>query len=176
MKLMRIKSRIAAAIIVFAFTACMSQDNMSERTGTAKSASNTAYDFNLKDIDTGESVKLSNFSGTPVFLDFWATWCPPCRQAMPYVEKLHEEMGDSIQVIGINLDRSQSKAVQFLESKSPGYMQLTASGSDVSSKYRVSGIPAFFIIDTNGKIAKSYVGFSPHQYDEWVSILEGLVE
>lgn len=140
------------------------------------SESEIAFDFNLKELGTSNYVKLSNFRGKPVFIDFWASWCPPCRQSAPYIEKLYTEFKGEVKVIGINLDRNVSSAMDFLKKNSIKFLQLEGHGEDVSAKYRVRGIPAFFIIDSDGNIVKKYSGYSPAYYNEWVKVLKNLIE
>ena len=137
---------------------------------------NLAYDFHLKELVGEKYYKLSDFRGKPVFLDFWASWCPPCRQSAPYIEKLHTEFKGEVKVIGISLDRNVSNAMDFLKKNSIKFLQLEGYGEDVSAKYKVRGIPAFFIIDSDGNIVKRYSGYSPDYYNEWVEILKNLIE
>ena len=75
------------------------------------------YDFALKDLD-GNTVKLSNFKGKVILLDFWATWCKPCQAAMPFLVSLHKKYGDKgFVLIGVNVDRRKGpdKVQKFLE-------------------------------------------------------------
>lgn len=134
------------------------------------------FTFSLKKLGGKEYISSADFAGQPLFVDFWASWCPPCRQSTPYVEKLHNKFKDKVHVVGINLDHNTSSAQDFIKKSSIGYLQLEGTGSDVPAKYGVSGIPAFFIIDGNGKIVKKYVGFGSGYYDEWVQIISDLVE
>ena len=134
-----------------------------------------APDFELKNLGPEETVALADLKGMPVFIDFWASWCPPCRAATPDVQKLHSFFGEKIKVIGINLDNSPQAALDYIRKSASGYMQLEGYGSDVASRYGVSGIPAFFILDASGNLVKKYVGYSSDYYDEWVSIIEGLL-
>jgi len=135
-----------------------------------------AYNFNLKEIGSPQRRSLEDFRGKPVFIDFWASWCPPCRSAIPYVEKLYDKYEGRISVIGINLDRDISKAAAFIDSRGMRYIQLSGTGSPAPSEYGVRGIPAFFIIDKNGNIIERYTGFRSGYYDEWVRVLEKLIQ
>jgi thiol-disulfide isomerase/thioredoxin len=114
--------------------------------------------WELRDPD-GTVHKLSDQKGKLVLMDFWATWCGPCKLAMPGVQKLHEKHKDHVRVFGVN----------FAESGDPaGYMQkknftytLLLKAEDVASDYKVSGIPAFYLLDGEGKVLYAATGYSP---------------
>jgi cytochrome c biogenesis protein CcmG/thiol:disulfide interchange protein DsbE len=132
--------------------------------------------FTLKKLGSDEMVSLADFKGKPVFIDFWASWCPPCRAATPDVEKLHSMFKGRVQVLGINLDSSPEAGLKYVDKSGSGYMQLEGSNSDVSAKYGVSGIPAFFIIDTQGRLVNKWVGYSPNYMDKWVDTIQKLLK
>jgi len=118
-----------------------------------------APDFTLKDIDGNES-KLADFKGKVVLMDFWATWCGPCVQAMPHVQALSEIYNeDDVVVLGINTwERETEKVKSFLKEHNITYRILLDANNEVVGKYGVVGIPTFFVIDKKGVIRKSYLG------------------
>lgn len=132
------------------------------------------FSFDLRELGGAKFVKSEEFSGKPMFVDFWATWCPPCRSAAPYIEELHTGFENKVHVIGINLDRNVSNALKFVEKNSISYLQLEGTASGMVEQYAISGIPTFFITDANGKIVKRYVGFRRDYFNEWVKILNRL--
>ncbi|MEA3506325.1 MAG: TlpA disulfide reductase family protein [Elusimicrobiota bacterium] len=134
----------------------------------------TAPDFTLETIEGKETVSLSDLRGKPVFLDFWASWCPPCRQSTPYVKRLNEHFGENVHIIGINLDRKKEAAANYIRKENTEYIQIEGAGTQVPSKYGVRGISAFYIIDSEGVVAKNYSGFTDNYYQEWDAILEDL--
>lgn len=89
-----------------------------------------APDFALTDLD-GKTVKLSNFDGNVRIVDFWATWCPPCRKEIPHFQKLHETYGDKgLTIIGISLDQNGAEAVKpFAEQMKMTYTSLIGNPS-----------------------------------------------
>ena len=120
------------------------------------SVGQSAPDFTLKDLN-GNSVSLHQFRGHVVILDFWASWCPPCRASMPTLDGFaadYENKG--LVLIGVSLDRSASDASSFL--KQNNYHRLIALWESVSAsqgvarEYGVSAIPHTFVIDQNGVI------------------------
>ncbi len=111
-----------------------------------------APDFTLRDLG-GKEVKLSDLHGRPVLLDFWATWCAPCRAVMPVVELLHREFNDKgLVVLGVD-DEDPEVIVKFLQKS--GYTLPTLHDPDrqVYNRYEVGGIPTMILIDKQGKIA-----------------------
>jgi thiol-disulfide isomerase/thioredoxin len=153
------------------------ENGSQENKNIATEISQTAPDFNLKELGSERRyVSLSSLRGTPVFIDFWASWCPPCRQSIPYVEELYEKYKGKVQFIGINLDRNSDAALDFIKKNSMSYLQLDGTGSDAPSKYGVRGIPSFFIIDKEGNIVKNYSGFSYGHYQDWIAVLDKLIQ
>ena len=135
----------------------------------------SAPDFTLEDLD-GNSVSLHQFRGHVVILDFWASWCAPCRASMPTLDKFASEYHDKgLVMIGVSLDRSSSDASSFL--KQNNYHRLIALWGSVSAsqavarQYGVSGIPHTFVIDPNGVIR-----FSDHPMRLTNSVLDKLFQ
>lgn len=116
-----------------------------------------APDFTLTTLD-GESVQLSSLRGDVVLLDFWATWCGPCRYDMPHVDALYEEYKDEgLQVFGVNSERPE-QARAYLESNGFDFPTLQDPGLRVAQLYRVQAIPTFVVIDREGKMTSYLKG------------------
>jgi len=114
---------------------------------------------------------LSDFRGKLVVIDFWATWCGPCRMVMPFLQKIHEEYKDKdIIVIGINTYES-GDPVKFMQDKSYTY-RLLLNGDDVAKEYRVNGIPTLYVIGHDGKILYGEVGYRPESYSKFERIIK----
>jgi thiol-disulfide isomerase/thioredoxin len=122
-----------------------------------------APEWTLAD-ETGKPHSLSDYRGEIVLMDFWATWCPPCRAAMPGLQRLHEELeGEGLNVIGINTsERSPDLAPGFMRSNNYTY-ELLLSGDAVARQYDVRGIPTFYVIGTEGEILFKGSGYSHQQ-------------
>lgn len=118
-----------------------------------------APDFTLKDLD-GNETKLADLKGKVVLMDFWATWCGPCIQAMPHIQALYEIYKErDVVILGINSwERGNDNVKSFLEEHKITYRILLDSQDEVISKYGVLGIPTFFILDKEGVIRHSYTG------------------
>jgi thiol-disulfide isomerase/thioredoxin len=120
-----------------------------------------AIAFSLKTPD-GKEVTLESLKGRIVVLDFWATWCGPCKLAMPALQKLHERYaGKPVSIIGVNcMEPDSAEAVKYMEKEKFTYMQLLG-GDDLVTAYGISGIPTLIVIDAQGNVLGSEVGFSP---------------
>ncbi len=127
--------------------------------GKAPSAA-LAPDFTLKTLD-GQEMTLSKLKGKVVLLDFWATWCAPCREAIPHLinlQKTYREKG--FEVIGMNVDRGDVETVRrFVKSMDIPY-PITLTPEEVLRNYGVTGLPTTILIDKAGKIRQKLLGFS----------------
>ena len=122
------------------------------RTEIGYSVGQFAPGFSLLDLD-GRHVSLASYRGQVVLLDFWASWCSPCRQTLPHLHRLAADLaGDGLVFIGINLDRRLEDAISYLEDN-PFHRMIPVQGTTtVAREYGVSGIPRTFVIDRSGVI------------------------
>jgi len=143
-------------LALFLFLVIVSLAGCTRNSGQSQA---TAADFTLQDMN-GKNVKLSNYRGKVVLLDFWATWCPPCRAAIPGIEKLHEAYKEKgLVVLGVSLDEGGWDSVKsFITDYGITYTILKGT-DDVAANYQVRTIPMLLILDKNGRISKRYLGF-----------------
>lgn len=135
-----------------------------------------APNWTLKNA-AGKPVSLESLRGKVVLLDFWAVWCGPCKKAMPAIQAIHEKFkGKEVAVFGVNAwERETNDPVKFM--KDEGYTYgLLLEGDEVAEAYKVSGIPTFYVIGTDGKIVHHAVGFSPDKEEELAKIIEKALE
>lgn len=120
---------------------------------------NIAPDFELETVD-GETVKLSDYRGQKVLLNFWATWCPPCRAEMPDMQKFHEKYDDGV-ILAVNLtetEQSPENVDEFLEKYGITFAVLSDASTEVATLYNASALPTSYLIDTEGKVHNIAVG------------------
>jgi DsbE subfamily thiol:disulfide oxidoreductase len=117
-----------------------------------------APDFTLNDLD-GNPVSLRDLRGQVVFLNFWATWCPPCRAEMPEIESIHQKYKDKgVTVIGIDIRETVAEVRNYTEAGGYSWTFVIDRTGAVAADYAVSAIPASFFIDANGIIRAIHVG------------------
>ncbi len=135
----------------------------------------TAPDFSLKTIDN-TAVRLSDYRGKVVFLNFWATWCPPCRMELPSMEKLYENLKTQpFVILAVNVDESDPDNVKnFVNSMNLTFPVLMDDGS-VSKIYNVNAIPTTFIIRKDGTIDAIVNGARPWDDPSYVSAFDKLL-
>jgi peroxiredoxin/outer membrane lipoprotein-sorting protein len=116
-----------------------------------------ARDFKLKDLD-GNEVTLSELRGKVVLIDFWATWCPPCREELPSIAKLNTAYGDKdVVVLGIN-DEDRGTVKHYLEKQGLSLTVLMDSGEKVHGQYGCHALPTVVIINREGTVTAQYIG------------------
>ncbi len=138
---------------------CDSSTTESQSSVSADAAENVAPDFTLTDMD-GQKVSLSQFRGQVVVLNFWATWCPPCREEMPSMEKLYRDYKDKgLVMLAVNVDENGRQAVEkFLQQTPYSFPILIDSESAAQNAYGVFRFPESFIIDRNGNVVEKIIG------------------
>jgi peroxiredoxin len=135
-----------------------------------------APDFELTTLD-GENVNLSDYQGKRVILNFWATWCPPCKAEMPHMEKYYEKNSkkENVEILAVNLtsqDDGKKAVEQFVAGYELTFPILMDEKGDIGDQYRVFTIPTTYIIDTNGIIQHKIVG--PMNEEMMGKMIEGM--
>ncbi|QSX08439.1 redoxin domain-containing protein [Alkalibacter rhizosphaerae] len=116
-----------------------------------------APDFTLTDLD-GNTVRLSDYNGKYVFLNFWASWCGPCKEEMPDMERIHQKYKDELVILAVNLGDAKNTAQGFAEDYGLTFQILLDEKRDIGSLYRVNGIPTSYFIDQNGNFVSGFMG------------------
>lgn len=153
----RVVSLIVLLAVVFFFSYMVFKP-ASQRT-SLPATSALAPDFTLKDI-SGQEMTLSSLRGKVVVLNFWASWCPPCREEMPSMEELHQTMqGKEFVLLAVNIEAGGAQAVRpFLQSQQLTFPVLLDQTGEVRGRYGVSKYPETFIINPAGEIVEKVVG------------------
>ncbi len=123
-----------------------------------------APNFSLKSVD-GKTVKLSDYKGKIVIIDFWATWCPPCRRGVPDLISIQKEFKKDVVVIGISLDREKTiKDVPgFIKDYGINYPVVYGDDKVTIDYGGIRSIPTSFVIDRKGNVVDSHIGLVPKE-------------
>jgi peroxiredoxin len=116
-----------------------------------------APDFTLQSL-SGRNVTLSRLRGKPVVLNFWATWCPPCRSEMPDLQLIQEKVGQNIHIIGITQKEPEEDVHAFLQENGYSWTFLHDGSGDVAATYGVRAYPTTVVINAEGRITGVHVG------------------
>lgn len=118
----------------------------------------TAPDFKLLGLD-GKTVSLRDFRGQPVMLNFWASWCGPCRYEMPFFEQIHAEWsGKGLVILAVNIGENVTTVREFIDESGFTFPILLDSNQNVTLRYNVRSIPTTFFLDRSGVIQDVKVG------------------
>jgi peroxiredoxin len=131
--------------------------------GGTPNVGDPAPDFTLKTLD-GEKVSLSDFKGRPVLINFWATWCPPCRFEMPAIERAWQQYkDDGFVVLAVDVEEPISVVQRFVESFGLTFPVLLDYKGDVSDMYRLRAFPTTYFVGRDGKIVIAHRGMMTEQ-------------
>ncbi|WP_299090718.1 TlpA disulfide reductase family protein [uncultured Metabacillus sp.] len=133
---------------------------------------NAAPDFELTTLD-GEKVSLSSLQGKKVILNFWATWCPPCRSEMPDMEKIHNEFNEDVVIAAVNLTSSEKNVEtveSFVKELNLSFPVLLDKKGEINKQFEVLSYPTSYIIDEKGVITSKFVGAMT--YDQMKDLLD----
>lgn len=132
-----------------------------------------AKDFKLKDL-SGKELSLSDLRGKKVFLNFWATWCPPCKAEMPEIEKLYQETKNSdLVIVAVEIGEPLSTVKPFIDQNKYNFKVLLDSDQSVAAQYGISAIPTSFFIDKEGNIVSKNTGaMNIDQMKEYIKTLD----
>ena len=116
-----------------------------------------APDFTAK-LNNGETFTLSDKKGQVILLNFWATWCSNCVKEMPAIEKLYEEYGDQIVIVGVNVGEDEDTIDTFIEAKNYSFPVACDTESNISNLYPSGGIPYTVIVGKDGLVTETFLG------------------
>ena len=134
-----------------------------------------APDFALKS-STGENLRLSEYRGDVVMVNFWATWCGPCRQEMPLLDELYNRYQRvGFNLLGVNIDDDSRRAMQMIEELGVNFPVLFDARKEVSELYEVEAMPVTVIIDRQGTVRYVHHGYKPGYEDKYLDQIRSLL-
>ena len=138
--------------------AATASEHLFQAMGMAKLPGKPAQDFTLPDLE-GRQVSLQHYRGQVVFLNFWATWCIPCREEMPAMEQLHQTFQpQGLAILAVNLKESPDKVKAFFDQYRLSYTALLDESGSVFRDYQVMGLPTTYLIGREGTLLARGVG------------------
>lgn len=142
---------------------------------TGIAVADAAPDFILKSR-SGENVRLEELRGDVIMLNFWASWCGPCRQEMPHMDDIQQEFGDyGFRVVAVNVDQNRADAERFLAAVPVDFTILWDETSQVSKLYDVQAMPTTVMIDRDGKARFLHRGYQPGYEDKYREEIRQLI-
>jgi thiol-disulfide isomerase/thioredoxin len=133
----------------------------------AVSVGDSAPDFKLPRLETKGNIQLKSYRGKVVYVDFWASWCGPCRLSLPELNKLRKQYRNhGFEVIAINLDEDKDEAMAFLKEFPVAYPTARDAKGTTPEEYGLKGMPTAYLIDRNGKVSFVHEGFKKTDSEE----------
>ena len=165
---MKLKRLLPLAVMAIAFTqmACKPDGATADAAPAATGvAQEMAPDFTLPTVLDGKVFQLSQQRGKVVLVDFWATWCPPCRMSIPHLKDLQEQYGGKdFTVVGISLDQQSERVKPFVTEWAMKYPVVNDADGAVARAYGgIRSIPTGILIDRHGKVITGFVGYRPKE-------------
>ncbi|GAC1465139.1 MAG: TlpA disulfide reductase family protein [Desulfuromonadaceae bacterium] len=164
------------ACLFLSLTACSKTDT--SKKSVVATEKSPAPDISVISLVNGSTLKLSDLKGKVVLLNFWATWCPPCREEIPSMMKLNSFMsGKPFQMVAVSIDEGGKPAIDSFFKETGFSLPTYLDESGGSAKfYGITGVPESFIIDKQGVLVKKIIGGFAWDSPETVSFLEGLMK
>jgi thiol-disulfide isomerase/thioredoxin len=127
--------------------------------------------------ETAAGLDLSAYQGKVVLLDFWASWCSPCKASFPWLNSLHEKYGpDGLVVIAVNLDKKREPADRFLNATPVGFRVVYDPKGKLAEQYQLRVMPTSFVYDRNGALRETHTGFLKEKTAEVERSLRALLK
>ncbi|ACK42502.1 TlpA family protein disulfide reductase [Dictyoglomus turgidum] len=156
------KSLILKFLILFIFMVFFLTTSIYPKQ-TQISENSPALDFTLPDIK-GKQYSLSSFKGNVILLNFWATWCPPCRYEVPMLDKIQKEYKDKkFKIVAVSLDSDINALRDYLKNVNVSFLVLSDKKGSVGYAYNILAIPTSFLIDKKFVVRKIYLGILPEK-------------
>ena len=137
--------------------------------------SEEAPDFTLKTLD-GPNLRLEEYRGQVVLINFWASWCGPCRQEMPILDRLHKRYEDTgFAVLGVNVEGEAAPAQKIVDKTNVTFPVLIDEGQAVSELYDLEAMPSTVVVDRDGLVRYVHRGYKPGDEAKYVEVVKKLI-
>lgn len=123
---------------------------------------------------SAEELNLDQYKGKVVYLDFWASWCGPCKESFPWLNKISKD-NPGLVVIGINLNKEKKDAEEFLKKYTAEFKVIYNSSGSLAEKFKVKGMPYSIIFDKTGKRTHSHIGFTKEKSKDYLAEIKKLM-
>ncbi|MEZ5557338.1 MAG: TlpA disulfide reductase family protein [Pseudomonadales bacterium] len=134
-----------------------------------------APDFTLKSLGGG-NLRLDEYRGQVVLINFWASWCGPCRQEMPILDRLHQRYEDTgFAVLGVNVEGDARPAQEIVDKTQVSFPVLIDEGQKVSELYQLEAMPSTVVVDRDGNVRYVHRGYKPGDEDKYVEVVKQLI-
>lgn len=141
----------------------------------AVTVQDSAPDFTLKSLE-GANLRLEEYRGQVVLINFWASWCGPCRQEMPLLDRLHQRYEDTgFAVLGINVEGEAAPAQELIDRIPVTFPVLIDEGQLVSELYRLEAMPSTVVVDRDGVVRYIHRGYKPGDEAKYVEVVKSLI-
>lgn len=135
----------------------------------------SAPDFTLKSLE-GSNLRLEEYRGQVVLINFWASWCGPCRQEMPLLDRLHQRYVDTgFAVLGINVEGEEAPARELIDKIPVTFPVLIDEGQLVSELYKLEAMPSTVVVDRDGVVRYIHRGYKPGDEAKYVEVVKALI-
>jgi peroxiredoxin len=134
-----------------------------------------APDFTLKSL-SGEHLRLHEYRGQVVLINFWASWCGPCRQELPLLDRMHQRYVDTgFAVLGVNVEGDEKPARALIDTIPVSFPVLIDEGQAVSELYRLEAMPSSVVVDRDGVVRYIHRGYKPGDEPKYVEVIRDLI-
>lgn len=129
----------------------------------------------LPTLAGGETLDLANFRGKVVYVDFWASWCGPCRQSLPELDRLRRKYAENFEVFAINLDENPADGMRFLDKYPVTYPVVSDANARFPEQFGVMGMPTSYLLDRQGNVRFIHQGYRDGDAEKIEAVLKQLI-
>ena len=119
-----------------------------------------------QNVPSNDVFDLQNHAGKVVYIDFWASWCVPCRASFPFMADMHEQFGEQLVIVAINVDENKRDALEFLTSFNVPFEIVYDAQGELAEGFAIPGMPTSFLFDREGTLLLRHVGFRKSTSDD----------